>query len=210
MLRFPQVFIATTLVLIGAVDSVFGQAVDPKDFPVQIDKINFLRGIGDSTLVEVEMKVEKAPPGLQMRNPEFIDDVDVRFTIAFEDTNPESEDERFRYFQSEVKIVTMEQRKRYVVYFFLPTEIRDRDDLPRDPFAGLVEISIGGRAIPILKDNVVGAINAKNIESFLSAANRNASSTEGQMLSIAEFPSWIVVSSRLNVERIPPLYPPNR
>lgn len=210
MLSFTRASIASVLGISLLAVSSIGQTISPDDFPVQVDNINFLRGLNDGTLVEVELKIEKAPPGLEMRNPEFIDDVEVKLTIAFEDTNPQSEDERFRYFQSDVRIVTMEQRKRYTVYFFLPTEIRDRDDLPRDPFAGLVEISIGGRPIPILSDNAVGAISARNLESFLSGANRNASDTEGQMLSIAEFPTWIVVGSDLNLQRIPPLFPSNR
>ncbi|MGF1530676.1 MAG: hypothetical protein ACFCU4_04885 [Puniceicoccaceae bacterium] len=207
----PRAFATLLLLLFLGLNPLSGQALSPKDYPVSVNRIQFSRTSSDWIQAEIRLDIRDVPAALQPRNPKFADDVTVRLTLAFEDSTPSRPETPFRFFQAQTDIISMESRKPYTIYFFLPAEIRDRDDLGKDPFAGLVELSIGGREIPIVpKDNLIGNLRAGSVEEFLRMANSQSSETEGQMLGLAEVSPWIFQQTRLDVDRIPPIAPRKR
>ncbi len=135
-----------------------------EDAPVKVNRVKFSREniLGLNNWYEIAIELEGGRvPGVDTMKPRFLNNVRVRLSLCYEVNSITGND--YQYFQSTVKIISLEKRNKKVSYFYLPPEIIQRDRLDLNPFAYLVEIDIEG--IPL-------ALGVKNISSVLCDSSR--------------------------------------
>ncbi len=102
--------------------------------------------------LQVEVELECGPNTLPgARSDRHVEDIRVALHMVFERGHAPG---GFDYYSAEVAIVGMERGEDASVYFFLPGVIVSRDRLPKEPYFHLVEVAVGGRALPPDEDGM--------------------------------------------------------
>ena len=103
------------------------------------------RGAGGGTWMMAAMElVPNANPIPQARNKEFLEDVELTLSLAYDRGAGADGKPQFDFYSSRVRIAIIKARERLPLHFFIPGYIVERDRLPREPKYWAVEISIGG------------------------------------------------------------------
>lgn len=180
-----SLWLAVWLALPGVASA---QAVDGL---VTVDEFEFttfrLAGAdGEWMRVAIELRAG-ANPLPEARNPRFVDDVSVRVFLGFQ-----GPDGALLFYRSAADLVSLEQGEERVVEFFLPPEVVGRERLNREPFAGLVEIAVGGRTLPLAREHIVGSAlsDAARIDGFKGRIEEAAEATDGILLPVYETPFY--------------------
>lgn len=103
------------------------------------------RGAGGGTWMLASMElVPNANPIPQARNKEFLEDVELNLSLAYERAPGPDGKPGFDFYSSRVRIAILKARERVPLHFFIPGYIVERDRLPREPKYWAVEISVSG------------------------------------------------------------------
>ena len=103
------------------------------------------RGAGGGTWMLASMElVPNANPLPQARNKDYLDDVELTLSLAFERPAGADGKPQFDFYSSRVRIAILKARKRVPLHFFIPGYIVERDRLPREPKYWALEISVSG------------------------------------------------------------------
>lgn len=138
--------------------------------------------------LEVEVEIEGGPnPDPSAFNRRFVDNVRVFLGLGFSlDSRPEK---TFRFFRAEARLPTIEEGDRRSIFFYLPPEIVERDQLREKPFAYLVELSVGGQTLATRRGNVSSNLgNARQVAHFRQRLDAQAIKNDGILLPIYDTP----------------------
>ena len=114
----------------------------------------------------------------QAVNPKFVDDIEVTVLIGFK-----LGDAEFQFFDSKVEIITLEEGEDAVVRFYLEPEIVDRLNLPKEPYAYLVEIEAAGEAVTSTRKMRADYMKTPAlVESFKTASRKEGVSDNNGLL----------------------------
>lgn len=172
---------------------------------IEVSDVSFDRVASNWTSATIRIRPDRNPLPDAI-DEDYVDDVRLSFYTCYEvDRGPDGD--QFSFYNSEVRMVSLDRAKTYQVVFFLPGVIRDRDDLDLDPFAWVVEMEVGGVKVPLDEDQYGGEIQTRNAyDSFLSRASSEGSANDGIMLPIYLTPFYIVNESRVNLGEVPAFY----
>ena len=95
----------------------------------------------------------------------------------------------FRFFRAEARLPTIEEGDRRSIFFYLPPEIVERDQLREKPFAYLVELSVGGQILATRRGNVSSNLeNARQVAHFRQQLDTQSIKNDGILLPIYDTP----------------------
>ncbi|MGE9289783.1 MAG: hypothetical protein ACQKBT_02255 [Puniceicoccales bacterium] len=191
------------LLTFAASISVFAQS-EPE---IEVTNVRFDRVGNDWMMATVQITPERNPLP-DARNVDFMDDVLLSFNICYEVDRPNPGQPPLDFYRSTVRMVSLEQSKRYSLYFFFPGVIRDRDQLDVEPFAWLIEMEVAGRKIAMAPDQAGGEIkkDREGYDNFLSKANAGSAMNEGLFVPSYLAPDYVVDSARIRFNEIPAFY----
>ncbi len=125
---------------------------------------------------------------LRTRGPatSFVDNVRVVLSLAT-GTPP-----NLRYYQSEVRIATLQGLQTHNIRFYLPAAVVQRDNVSREPYAWAVRAYANGREqdLPSRNDRANRLNSDQLYQSFLQAAGNESSRNEGVLVPIYDSPFW--------------------
>ncbi len=159
--------------------------------PVSVNSVRFSREKiteGRNYWLEIEVEImggsNSSPDAL---NERYVDDILVTLGLGYSLESGESK--RFRFFNAQARIPTLEENVRRSIFFYLPPEVVERDNLRAEPFAYLVELSVKGQALPTRRENVSTNLkNASLVDSFRERLASLAVENEGVLLPIYHTP----------------------
>jgi len=174
---------------------------------IDVSNVRFDRIGNDWIMATVEITPDRNPSP-QARDEDFLDDVLLTLNLCYEVDNMANGESGYDFYQSTVRMVSIEQSKRYAIYFFLPGVIQDRDDLDSDPFAWLIEMEVAGQKVPMAEDQADGEIQKtpEGYENFLSQARSSAAANDGILVPSYLAPWYVLNSARLRTTEIPAFY----
>ena len=173
----------------------FSSPIEAQQDPVQLSRVKFgrikIEGMRDDWL-EIEFRLKGGRSRkIDISNPRFVNRVGVVLNLAF--VSNSSGRQRSHFFRSEVLFSTLEAGDDRSIFFYLPPEVVDRDRLPAEPFAYLVELSIGGKELPVRKDHLSSNLNdLKRMGNFRLRVTRDAIENEGNLLPIYKTPFYLL------------------
>lgn len=130
------------------------------DAPVKVNRVKFSRenilGLNDWYEIAIELEGRRVP-GVDTIKPRFLNNVSVRLNLCYEVNSITGID--YQYFQSAVKIISLEKGKKKISYFYLPPEIIQRDRLGLNPLAYLVEIEMEGTPLRLGTENISSTLS---------------------------------------------------
>tara|TARA_R100000027_G_scaffold67749_1_gene68500 strand:- start:24830 stop:25456 length:627 start_codon:yes stop_codon:yes gene_type:complete len=190
------------LVLVSAISA---RAQEPPT--IEVSNVRFDRTGDDWLVATVEITPDRNPLP-DARDRDFVDDVELTLSLCYEVDNQPEGQPPFTYYRSSVRIVSMEHSKRYTNYFFLPSVLRDRDELKTDPFAWMIEMKVSGVSVPMAIDQAGGQVvkGAKGYGEFLNHVGANAPQNDGILVPIYLAPDHVVNSFRIRSSEIPAFY----
>lgn len=159
--------------------SVQAQSAAPVEVEVSGVKFNYLRQPNStSAWQEAEIELAAKPAGAGKK---FVNRVKVTFSMAVEPTAPGSA-KTLDFYRSSAEIITLESGRSFV-RFYLPPDVVKRDGLRGDPKGWLVELSVGGTALPHARASGSTTITDRTaLESFKSKVTSEAAVNEGVMM----------------------------
>ena len=152
------------------------------------EKLNQAASLGP--WLEVEIEIEGGPnPDPNAFNRRFVDNVRVFLGLCFSlDSKPKPE-KAFRFFRAAAHLPTIEEGDRRSIFYYLPPEIIERDQLREKPFANLVELSVGGQTLATRKGNTSSNLeNARQVANFRQRLDAQALKNDGILLPIYDTP----------------------
>ena len=181
------------LLCFGVFSSLDRTAVAQGD-PVRVTKIHFNKEklfSVDNDWLEFEVAVEAGRnPDPAAANARYIDNVRVALNVSFRIGSGRSL--RYGFYRSEVLIVALEQGVERTVYFYLPSEVVERDRLSCEPFAYLIELEAEGRPLPVRRDHVSSNLaDPARVERFKARVAAEGRGNEGVLLPIYQTPFYI-------------------
>lgn len=130
------------------------------------------------------------------RSEDFIEDVKVSAILSWQIENG-----TFDFYTAEVDIIALERREEVDVHFLLPGIIVRRDEIDSEPFAWLVELEVGGNALPITQDKVSESLRSPAaVESLKNNAQEQAGDNDGLLMPIYLAPPGLI---RVDGDRLP-------
>lgn len=157
-----------------------GQAAAPA--PVEVSTVKFRPVNGGWYEAEVEVQGKPSPAATANRG--FINRVKVTLNLGISSVKAASDAKiPDTYYKASAEAVAIEVSGKTSFRFYLPPEIVKRDQITGQQRFYLVELSVGGNAVPPSKNDVGGAlINAQYVEGFRSKAASESSANDGVML----------------------------
>lgn len=142
---------------------------------IDLERVRFERLAEDWLRTEIEIEANRNSAA---SNPRFVSDIRVGLILSLQ-----KKDGSFSFYRSEVEVVALEQNQSATVSFFLPGVILERDDV-REPFAYLIELSVGGVAQPLTQRSASSNIqsNPQAMASLKSRAEAEGEQTDGILL----------------------------
>jgi len=124
----------------------------------------------------IELRAQENPTD---EDADWVNNIKVTFSIAYEDSENAG---TFHWYQSEVEILTLEIAKERSIYFYLPWDIVERDNLPDDPYGWTIELSVDGRRLPLQTENFSRTIGSQEVlTSFQNGVQQNAEKNAGAL-----------------------------
>jgi len=196
----PSCFLLFLLFLFGIL------TVSAQDAPqIEVEDVRFTRVGGNWLAAVITIRADR-DPSPDAIDEDYLDDVRLDFYTCYEVDRGADGDE-LSFYNSSVRMVSLNRRNSYVVAFFLPGVVRDRDDLDTDPLAWVIRMDAGGREIPLTDDQFGGQIGSRaSYDNFMSKANAEGSANDGIFLPIYLTPVYIVNDARINFGDVPAFY----
>jgi len=183
--------------------AVSGGAQEPPEIDVVDVRFNRIANNWTAAVIRIRADGNPSPDAF---DDDFLDDVRLTFHTCYE-VDRGADGDSFSFYNSEVRMLSLDKSRTYQIAFFLPGVIRDRDDLDVDPFAWLIRMEAAGVEIPLADDQFGGEIKSKAAyDSFLSKANSEGPQNDGILLPVYLAPFFVVNESRLNLADIPAFY----
>lgn len=169
--------------------------------PVAVRRVDFNQvGRGQESWIEMAVTLNGGPGAdPAATNPDFNNLVTVRVSLGFQ--HGRSGEPAFTFYRAQATLVSLERNRDATVSFYLPPEIVRRDRLQREPYAWMIELEVGGQALPGRREHVSRSLNsAEVIASFRARVEADAPQTEGQLLPVyltpfygrgSEMPSFV-------------------
>lgn len=162
--------------------------------PVTIQNIHF--NTLDKDWLQVEVQLRAGPntvPGSRTKN--YVDNVKLTITLSYEVPSAPG---GFDFYQSTVEMPSLKRGERYQVYFYLPGVIVERDRLPREPHAYIVQLEVDGQALPLRKENLKQSFfkQASFVTQYVNRARLQAPINEGILLPQYYAPSALTIELR--------------
>jgi hypothetical protein len=169
-------------VFAAAVSSVFAQTPAPTAAPVEINTVKFRPVAGGWFEAEVEVQAKPGPAATANRN--FVNRVKVTFNLGVISVKaPQGATLPDTYYRASAEAVAIETNGRTSFRFYLPPEIVKRDQVTGPQKFYLVELSVGGQALPLTKDSVpTNFTSSAFVEGFRSKISGEASANDGILL----------------------------
>ena len=163
--------------------------------PVFVNQVRFAKeklhqAAGLGHWLEVEVEIEGGPnPDPNAFNRRFVDNVRVFLGLGFSLESRPRLEKAFRFFRAEARLPTIEEGDRKSIFFYLPSEIVERDQLREKPFAYLVELSVGGQPLATRRGNTSSNLeNARQVAHFRQRLETQAIKNDGILLPIYHTP----------------------
>lgn len=150
--------------------------------PVVVRDVKFNSNVNPYKWNNVVIKLRaNSNPDPEALNQQYVDNVDIRFTIGYE---LDASERKFLAFQTEVKIATLEVAKDKSFAFYVPYDIVERNNLPKEPKYWVIELTVNGQEMPMAKENTSRTIKDRaTLESFFSnVVSGQATQNEGIMV----------------------------
>jgi hypothetical protein len=169
-------------VFAAAVPSVFAQQPAPAAAPVEVANVKFRPVAGGWFEAEVEVQAKPGPAAVANRN--FVNRVKVTFNLGvFSVKAPQGATVPDTYYRASAEAVAIETTGRASYRFYLPPEIVKRDQISGPQKFYLVELSVGGQALPLTKNDVPSNFTTPAfVEGFRSKVSGEASANDGILL----------------------------
>ncbi len=170
----PWIWIPRVILLIALL--LGGQGLSGQEgVLIDLERVRFERLAEDWLRTEIEIEANRNSAA---SNPRFVSDIRVGLILSLQ-----KKDGSFSFYRSEVEVVALEQNQSATVSFFLPGVILERDDV-REPFAYLIELSVGGVAQPLTQRSASSNIqsNPQAMASLKSRAEAEGEQTDGILL----------------------------
>jgi hypothetical protein len=131
-------------------------------------------------------------------NEKWIDRVKVTVWIMFTNEDAEGEQPKFFAYQSAAHLVSVEADEDTTIYFYLPYEIVDRDNLQSDPFGYLVEFEVDGEKVTRPEGDAFRIQSSRvSVEQFKSNIEPELDKTAGLFMNQHQFdPSRTIPAHR--------------
>ncbi|MFA6960354.1 MAG: hypothetical protein WC205_06370 [Opitutaceae bacterium] len=177
-----RAIVLTFAVFALAVSSVFAQTPASAPAPVEISTVKFRPVSGGWFEAEVEVQAKPGPVPTANRN--FVNRVKVTLNLGiFSVKAPQGATVPDTYYRASAEAVGIETTGRTSFRFYLPPEIVKRDQVSGPQRFYLVELSVGGQALPLTKDSVPSSFtSAAFVEGFRSKVSGEASANDGILL----------------------------
>jgi len=185
MPRLPRRLLSSLLLLslcTGGVASAWAQSASAD--PVTVKRVQFSQTSGRDAWAEFSVTLTGGlNPDPAAANPNFNDLVKVKVSLSYQHGG--GGEPVFSFYRSEATLVSLERTKDATVTFYLPPEIVRRDRLPREPFAWLVELEVGGQPLPGRQNHVSRSLNNLDvISSFRSRVTAAGAKTDGLLVPV--------------------------
>ncbi|HSI07497.1 MAG: hypothetical protein ACAH89_01470 [Rariglobus sp.] len=169
-------------VFASAVSSAFAQTPAPAAAPVEVATVKFRPVAGGWFEAEVEVQAKPGPVAVANRN--FVNRVKVTFNLGVISVKaPQGATLPDTFYRASAEAVAIETTGRASFRFYLPPEIVKRDQVTGPQRFYLVELSVGGQALPLTKNDVpTNFTTAAFIEGFRSKVSGEASANDGILL----------------------------
>jgi len=166
---------------------------------IQVEKVSFDK-VSRNDILRARIQLSTTGnPSNTAQDPRFLDDVQLDFFLSFGDKR-----NGYYFYASQVNIVSLKQGKLYVVDFFIPGEIVDRDRLNTNPFAFLLNFRVGDFEIPFDSSYASSNMLSENARSaFVAKADEARAVNDGIMLPSYDAPFYLSLEQSEN-------YPPFR
>lgn len=173
-------------VFAAAVSSVFAQTTAPAaaPAPVEVATVKFRPVAGGWFEAEVEVQAKPGPAAVANRN--FVNRVKVTFNLGVfsakalpNATAPDT------YYRASAEAVAIETTGRTAFRFYLPPEIVKRDQVTSQQKFYLVELSVGGQALPPTKECISSSFASTAVafvDGFRSKVSGESSANDGILL----------------------------
>ncbi|WOO41887.1 hypothetical protein [Rubellicoccus peritrichatus] len=165
-------------VLISLLPSVFAHA--QQKLPVEVSRVNFNSNARPYKWNNIVIQLQaNQNPDPQAANPRYVDNITVTLTLGYESKGASP----FTFYQAEATLVTLETGKKKEIAFWMPYDVVQRDNLPKEPKYWIVELEVNGQQLNLLVDNKKsfssGFTNLDSINGFKSQASGKLSETDG-------------------------------
>ncbi len=146
--------------------------------PVEVTDVDFNNNVGQYNWSNIAIKLRANDnPDPKALDPKYLDNIGVRLTVGYE---IDKKKKIFLFMQSEVTIATMETLQDKLFAFWIPEDIIDRNNLPKEPDYWVIELTVDGKEVPMREKNTSRTVNnATMLSTFMSNASGQLSQTEG-------------------------------
>ena len=159
--------------------SVYSSTVK-HDNPVLVQGVRFDSLDNDWLQAEIKLRARaNTTPGSRTLN--YVDSVRLKITLSYKVPSAPG---GYDFYQATVEMPSLKRGELYRVYFYLPGVIVQRDRLSREPHAYIVELDVGGRKLPLRKENLKPSFfkEASFVTRYLNRARLQAPMNEGILL----------------------------
>jgi hypothetical protein len=166
----------------AAVSTAFSQQPPVAPAPVEVSAVRFRPVNGGWFEVEVEVQAKPGPAATANRN--FVNRVKVTLNLGVISVKaPQGATIPDAFYKASAEAVAIETTGRSAFRFYLPPEIVKRDQVSGPQRFYLVELSVGGQALPLTKNDVPSNFNSTAIvEGFRGKVAAEATANDGILL----------------------------
>lgn len=166
----------------AAVSPVFAQQPAVAPAPVEVSTVKFRPVNGGWFEVEVEVQAKPGPAAVANRN--FLNRVKVTLNLGVISVKaPQGATIPDTFYRASAEAVAIETTGRTAFRFYLPPEIVKRDQVSGPQRFYLVELSVGGQALPLTRNDVPSTFTTTTIiEGFRGKVAAEATANDGILL----------------------------
>ncbi len=127
--------------------------------------------------VVIELQANENPDP-KAPNPRYVDEIRVIVTLGYKSDGSDG----FTFYQSEATLITLQVGKKKDVAFWMPYDVVERDNLPKEPEYWIVELEVKGQAVDQIQNS--SSFSSKftgraSIENFKNMSRSKLGDTEG-------------------------------
>lgn len=156
-----------------------------RELPVEVSQVRFdevSHNNRDGEYLQIAVSLEGGP-GIDPRYPRWNSPIEVELSMAIEAETESGKDMRF--YRSAAKLVGLESGESATVFYYLPPEIKQRDDIDREPMAWLVRLKIGDQSLPTTEAAYARSLSNPSVaRSYLTRMESEADAQDGLLLPI--------------------------
>jgi hypothetical protein len=166
----------------AAVSTAFSQQAPAAPATVEVSTVRFRPVTGGWFEVEIEVQAKPGPAATANRN--FVNRVKVTLNLGvFSVKAPQGAAIPDTFYRASAEAVAIETTGRSAFRFYLPPEIVKRDQVSGPQRFYLVELSVGGQALPLTKNDVPSNFTSTAIiEGFRGKVAAESTANDGILL----------------------------